>query len=202
MEIGLKNLKYILTDLDGVIRHYPRDRDLELHKKYLLPQDAITEAAFEKHLLKQVVCGHMTDEQWRLEITKKMTDICSQQVAEKAVIEWSDFPGLVDGRYLNYLEQRFFKVPIALLTNATSRLGRDLNLLGLTNHFSYVFNSSDMGLCKPDPEIFNQVIRSLRCEPSEILFVDDSSSNIQSAEKAGFNVHQYRTFEEFQIKFG
>lgn len=52
--------------------------------------------------------------------------------------------------------------------------------------FDDVFLSCEMSLAKPDPEIFHAVVRDAGIKPEETLFFDDTKSNIEVAEKLGF----------------
>jgi hypothetical protein len=63
-------IKYLLSDLDGVIRMYPPERVSSIELKHGLSAGVIISAAFEKTLLLHAVCGHITDEAWRSEIAK------------------------------------------------------------------------------------------------------------------------------------
>jgi putative hydrolase of the HAD superfamily len=191
-------IKFLLSDLDGVIRLYPPERNSAIEQKYGLPDGIIFAAAFEKTLLKQAVCGLITDEDWRSEIAKSLSKVCGLKVASLVIQEFSDFSGIVDQRYLVHLESKFSGVPVAVLTNGTSRLKRDLTRLGIANRFFRIFNSADIGICKPDKEIYQHVVNELGCEPSEILFVDDSLSHVQAANELGMATHHYRSFETFQ----
>jgi phosphoglycolate phosphatase-like HAD superfamily hydrolase len=195
---GLMKIKYLLSDLDGVIRIYPPERASSIEQKLGLPSGAIFSAAFEKTLITQAVCGHMTDEVWRSEIAKSLSKVCGESIAKAVVNEWSDFSGIVDHRYLQHIESKFSNVPIAVLTNGTSRLKSDLTKLGIENRFFKIFNSADIGVCKPDLKIYHHVVASLGCNPSEVLFVDDSLSHIEAARDFGMVTHHYRSFEEFQ----
>lgn len=197
----LIKIKYLLSDLDGVIRMYPPERALFIEQKLGLPAGCIFSTAFEKTILTQAICGLITDETWRSEITRSLSELCGEEIATVAIKEWSDFPGIVDERYLDHVESKFFGIPIAVLTNGTSRLSSDLTKLGIDKRFFRVFNSAELGFCKPDKKIYEYVIEQLNCEPSEILFVDDSLSHIQVAEELGMNTHHYRSFLEFQNTF-
>ena len=94
-------VKYLLSDLDGVIRKFPSQRDKEIEEKFNLPLGSLFDTAFEKTILHKAVCGTITDESWRIEITKNISKICDDQTANQAVNEWSDFPGDVDYKYLD-----------------------------------------------------------------------------------------------------
>ena len=49
------------------------------------------------------------------------------------------------------------------------------------------FLSYEMGLIKPDPEIYKLVIQKLKAQPQEILFIDDKPQNIEAAQELGIN---------------
>lgn len=192
-------IKYILSDLDGVIRKFPTERDSSIEERFKLPLGTLFKVAFgNKDLLDKAVCGHITDEKWRSEIEQVLSLSCGKETAILAMKEWSKFSGVIDFDYLNFLELQFPKVPIAILTNGTTRLQSDLNKLGVENRFCVIFNSAEVGFCKPDKRIFEHVLKNLACEASEVLFVDDSSSHIQVAQEMGFQAHYYRSLSEFE----
>jgi len=191
-------IKYLLSDLDGVIRKFPSERDEVIEKKYKLPFGTLFKTAFNKSNLDKVVCGLITDEVWRLEIEKSLAQICGETTAKMAIEEWSSFSGIVDQDYLNFLDQYFPKVPVVILTNGTTRLLSDLIKLGINSRFFKIFNSAEIGFAKPDRNIFEHILQDLSCEPSEILFVDDSLSHIKAAQDLCMRVHHYKSLSEFK----
>jgi FMN phosphatase YigB (HAD superfamily) len=190
-------IKFLLSDLDGVIRLYPPERAASIERKFSLPSGVILATAFEKNLLSRVVCGLISDEDWRSEVAKCLSIAFGEKIAMAAIQEWSDFSGIVDNRYLFHVESKFLDIPVALLTNGTSRLNADLKKLGIEKRFFRIFNSADIGICKPDKKIFQHVANDLCCEPIDILFVDDSLSHIQAAKELGMLTHHYTSFESF-----
>lgn len=46
--------------------------------------------------------------------------------------------------------------------------------------------SGNVGMVKPDPEIFNLLLKKIGKPASECLFIDDSPANIQQAKQLGF----------------
>ena len=196
-------IRWILSDLDGVIRKFPYERDDEIENKYGLSKGAIYKTAFEKTLLVRAVTGLITDEIWRSEVAKELTKEYGEEKAQLAVQEWGDFPGLLDEEYLNFLLLRFPGIPIAVLTNGSSRLQSDLAKLGVQNRFSKIFNSYEIGVGKPDKRVYEHVLEVLGCSPSEILFIDDSISHIEAAKGLGMNAHYYtdlKTLREWLSK--
>jgi len=59
--------------------------------------------------------------------------------------------------------------------------------LKFENFFEQTFLSYEMGLAKPDKEIFIEMTKKANLIPSESLFIDDAAVNIDSARRTGFN---------------
>jgi len=77
---------------------------------------------------------------------------------------------------------------IAILSNIIlldkSRLNNQIGL----NNFDYVWLSFEIGLTKPDENIYKLVERECKISPNNILFIDDKEENIVCAQKRGWNV--------------
>ena len=58
---------------------------------------------------------------------------------------------------------------------------------GLTvgDFFDKIFLSCELGVEKPEPEIFEKVVAGIGCAPDDILFFDDSEVNCEAARKCG-----------------
>lgn len=59
--------------------------------------------------------------------------------------------------------------------------------------FEALLVSCDLGMAKPDPEIFRHACRVTSTEPSQCFFVDDTALNVDAAQKLGFYGHTFRT---------
>lgn len=55
----------------------------------------------------------------------------------------------------------------------------------ISKEFDCVYISSDVGLLKPDPEVFNFVSREQNTTVSNLLLVDDNKANVDAARSAG-----------------
>jgi putative hydrolase of the HAD superfamily len=56
-------------------------------------------------------------------------------------------------------------------------------------YFDKLFLSQEMGMAKPDTEIYAEVLRQIDTPAEECLFIDDSSANCKAAESLG--IHTY-----------
>lgn len=178
-------IKIIITDLDGVIRHFPIERDEAIELRFNLPEGSLSRLAFEPVLLQKVITGEISDQGWRIEIQKKLSQELPNSKAAAAVLEWSNYHGYIDHQVLNYLESFSQSAPLVLLTNATSRLNADLVSGGIRDKFKMIFNSSELGMIKPDPRLFQHVCDFLGVSPAEALFIDDSKTNVRAAADLG-----------------
>lgn len=65
--------------------------------------------------------------------------------------------------------------------------------------FEGVVASNEVGLRKPDPEIYRKSLEIIGVDAQRILFVDDLDKNIAAAETLGFKTFHYR-FNDFEFK--
>ena len=74
---------------------------------------------------------------------------------------------------------------------------------GLTvdDYFDRLFLSHEMGMAKPDPEIFEEMIRRTGLDPAESLFIDDSKANVDTARSLGFRTYLASEHEDFRPLF-
>lgn len=120
------------------------------------------------------------------------------RVAE-AVAAWSLPVGEVDERVLRAVQQLKGRLKIALVTNATSRLSRDLEALGLRGLFDVIVNSSEIGFAKPEHGFYWAALRSTNVTVDQALFVDDSRPNVEAATQLGIRSLQFTGHESLMI---
>ena len=66
-------------------------------------------------------------------------------------------------------------VPVGLVTNGEGRMQRKkLRSLGIQDHFAAILISEELGLRKPQPEIFWEACRRLGSSPKRTLMVGDN----------------------------
>lgn len=70
--------------------------------------------------------------------------------------------------------------------------------LALGEWFSDQFVSHELGLAKPQPEIFDHVTTALRVPARQIIFFDDSQPNVTGAIQAGWEAYQVQGATELR----
>jgi putative hydrolase of the HAD superfamily len=103
---------------------------------------------------------------------------------------------------LQHLRSRGLK--LGLVTNAhfiPALMREDFARLGLAQHMDAIVISSELGLRKPHPAIFQRVLAELEVEPEEAMFVGDKiREDVVGPKELGMRAvltHQFRQ-EEFE----
>ena len=135
--------------------------------------------------------GLLTDEEFRDLLRDKLDLDCSNDEFDQAFSALLlDFPPNV----YSFLQELTSNFELYLLSNTSvihsriflnNQLGpKGENLFGLFKkaHFSY-----EMGLVKPNPLIYHQVLKENNLKAEEIVFFDDNAANIKSAITLGID---------------
>jgi putative hydrolase of the HAD superfamily len=83
----------------------------------------------------------------------------------------------------------------AALTNNWASDARDDGTRALREHFDHFFESSVLGLQKPDPRIYEHACGELRVAPQKTVFLDDIGRNLKSARVLGMRTIKVDTPE-------
>jgi putative hydrolase of the HAD superfamily len=188
----MRLLKVILTDLDGVIRHWDSDA---LHIKEVvlgLASGHLYSICFEKELLSQAVTGKIADVEWRRLVQERLAQSVGETSAEELADAWTNSEVIIDRAIIGIYARYFPEAKVVLATNATSRLQMDLKNQGLDDMFDGILNSSELGIAKPSHGYFNKAMSELGVRYEDVIYIDDSRANVQSAQQLGIRSHQYK----------
>lgn len=108
-----------------------------------------------------------------------------------ALDEWEANVGQVDVEMLAVLREVRRRTTVAILSNGTTRLRRDLHTLDLIDEFDVIFNTAEIGLAKPDPAVFHHVLGELGVTAGAALFIDDLADNVDAARAVGIRSHRH-----------
>jgi putative hydrolase of the HAD superfamily len=111
-------------------------------------------------------------------------EVAYEHFAEPGV--WELYPEVPE--VLKQLQSRF---ELSVISNFDGRLRLILQHLGISNYFSYIFISSELGADKPDPEIFRRALKVMHLDAKDVLHVgDDPARDWKAAAAAGLLVFQ------------
>jgi glucose-1-phosphatase len=183
-----RELSVILFDLGGVLVELPDrpiyadwvDHDPSFGQKLSGGLTSPAADAFEK--------GEISAARFADEILNEMKLSISPEELLAYFTFWPKglFPGTkaLIGRILPH-----FSLAIFSNTNELHwpRLMTEMELEGC---FDYYFASFQIKMAKPDPAAFRYVVNAMSCDPSEILFLDDSPMNVEAARCVGMKAEQ------------
>ena len=128
--------------------------------------------------------GRMPREEFERELAVGLSEGLDRPIAPERLIQrmLTDLR-LDDAMIAAVRTARRAGVPTALLSNSwgVEYYPHDL----LAELFDQIVISGEVGLRKPDPEVFRMATDRLGLSPEDCIFVDDLPSNIQAAEAVG-----------------
>ena len=89
---------------------------------------------------------------------------------------------------------------LALLSNAGADFSGWLRSGSFAPLFERVFVSGELGLVKPHAAIYEHVIDELGITPSELLFVDNRSENVEGARAVGGDGHVFTDAAALEVE--
>lgn len=187
----------VIMDLDGVIRHWDDEALPAADRQLGLPSGTIEAAAFEPGRFDKAMRGEISVGQWAADIGAAVAS-SHAVMAEAVTLAFTQVGWRIDQRVMELVDQVRQKVPVALLSNASSRLVDDLRRSHILDHFDLVVGSADIGLCKPDPAAFQAVLDQLDVSAARTLLVDDRNENIAAARELGLQVVEFADVDELE----
>jgi HAD superfamily hydrolase (TIGR01509 family) len=183
-------IKIILFDVGNVIIQASHEATFwYLVKNYGLP---LTTAKhfYENPDYADFARGQMTGHEFYSRIIKKLSvDMTYEQIVVAHHLQMH----AVDYRVVSMMRcllQKDFRLGFATSTNEWQNL-RERELIQLDQFSSICFRSNEFGCLKTDPEFFPQCIDKLSTPAEQILLIDDSSGNLEFAERAGLQTVLY-----------
>lgn len=181
----------IIFDLGGVLLRTedraPRTR--------LAERLGISFKELEGHVYgsREVMRGEISAESHMKAVMKKLG------LPEENVKEFGDeFWGgdRMDTKLVDFIRDLRGDYTTVLLSNAWDDLRHMLvHVWKIADIFDHIFISAEMGLAKPDPEIYQTVAAELSKDPAGLIFVDDFIENVEAAREEGWNAIHFRSRE-------
>lgn len=187
----------LVVDLDGVIRHWDLSHHREVEQRLGLPEGSFAPIALEAGRLARATDGRLSFEDWCEEIGEAVAAVHGVP-ARDAADAWATCTWQVDLGVLDLLAEVRRRVPVVLLSNASSHLQRDLELSGIADAFDAVVGSADIGVAKPERGAFEAAAGSVGATLDRCLFVDDTPGHVEAARGYGMRAEVFVGQEELR----
>ena len=194
-------IKNLIFDLGGVLINLDTSKSIEAFKLLVDPGKTADKSSpvsvmdlmggGESQLVQLYQTGDITTE----EFVSTLLQVCRQGTTSEQILDaWcAMLEGLPVHRMerLRKLKEKGFKVYILSNINDwhvrwTLRKFREWNMPALDG----VYFSNEMHLAKPDPRCYEKVITETGILPSETLYIDDLTQNIEAGRQAGLQCLQ------------
>ena len=185
----------IIFDFGDVFINLNKETSIEEFKKLGLDgpnEDLIAQNdLFEK--------GKITE----LEFINSFSTYIPNASIEEIVKAWNSIIGDFPLERLEFLQMLSSRYRLFLLTNTDSiHISRFEHNVGMSFYsdfyrcFEKVYYSYEMGMRKPDTDIFTTILSKHDLSPKRTLFVDDKKDNTDAAESLGLHVWNLKVGEE------
>lgn len=184
-------IKNIIFDLGGVIINLDYNRTATAFKKLgIVDFDEIYSKAKQTSLFDDFEKGITTDDDFRNALKKYLPEETADAEIDDA---WNAMLLDIPAHRLEWLKEIAKRYRIFLLSNTnhihvlsfTAYADKKFGVGVFESVFEKHYYSCEMGMRKPDAEIFEKVINDNKLNKAETLFIDDSIQHIHGAEKVG-----------------
>jgi putative hydrolase of the HAD superfamily len=181
---GERQVDGLVVDLDGVIRHWDPAHIPAVEERLGLPSGSLGPVAFAEDRLDRAMDGRLPFEAWCAEIGDELAS--GHGADAGAVAEaWAEAGWDIDLEMVDLVAEVRRVVPVALLSNASTRLAADLERSGLGDAFDAVVGSADLRAAKPSRAAFAAAAGAIGVPLERCLFVDDTVGHVEAARALG-----------------
>ncbi|MBO4614412.1 MAG: HAD family phosphatase [Bacteroidales bacterium] len=191
----MENIKNLIFDLGNVILNIDTKLSEKAFAQYGMTNfSELYTLAAQNELFDRLEVGSITEKEFYDEFRRvtgcKLPDKTLEDCWDALIM---DFPAARiemlkslknEGRYrtfilsnTNIIHYRFY----------TALLNRTYGVDGLESLVEHAYFSHEIGLKKPNRDIFDHVVEHSHIVPSETIFIDDNEANIKAAKALGFN---------------
>ncbi len=189
----MNTIRNIIFDLGGVLYDINYQHIVDSFATLQLESfDSLFTQLKQDHLFDQLETGHISGDVFR----EKIRSISTRQLSDPDIdTAWNSILVGFPEKNLELLRDLKNKYRLFLLSNTNeihekafrkdllTRFGRPV----LDEEFEKVYLSHRVGLRKPDPAIFQLVIKENKLVAEHTLFIDDSPQHVEGAKEAGLH---------------
>lgn len=181
--VSSDSISLLLFDAGGVVIRDPTiGVVMAIENQLNLEHGRLHSAMYEGEPWKLLSVGAITEEHYWTGVSESL-ELDSVIVRKAAEPAWGT--GSPDADVVSLIRELQGKYRIALFSNATLTLERQLADLRLSDLFDPIINSARIRHRKPDPAAFRHTLDLLRVSAAQVLFIDDKERNTRVAEELG-----------------
>lgn len=193
------NIKVIIFDLGGIIVSSKVEKILNIISDYI-----------------KVECGQLDDfmDKYKSDLTKgkiSLIDVYSKiikqfglknlgakDIVDKHLEIFQKTIEDLNEEVLSLVKKLRVNYSVVCLVNAELDVVPLIRKRGVYDYFEHAYISTELGMEKPNPEIYLAVLNDLNCRAEEAIFIDDKEDNVNSARMMGINSILYKNFRQLK----
>ena len=109
-------------------------------------------------------------------------------------ITYTEVPGVID--IVKNLQKQEYKTP--LVSNIHYEQANIIRKLGLYSLFDPVLLSCDIGVSKPNKEVFQILLSKIHLPAAAVLFIDNTQENVEAAALLGINTIHFTSAQQLK----
>ena len=187
----------LLFDFGGVLIEFAGPKELGAHVRWPSTPEVILKRWTECPHTDEFERGKLSPVEWAERFIRDWDVNLKPEEFLTKFTTWSRrvLPGAKE-----LLEQLRGRYRLAALSNSNElHWERNTNELRIIELFEFAIASHEVGLCKPDPQIYKIAIdRAKVSSPDAIVFFDDLAANVEAAKSVGMRAFQVRGVDELR----
>jgi len=190
MALNIPN-RVIVFDYGEVISHSPSERDRVNLVATAGALDAEFWGPYWAHRDRLDGGSISVRDYWKLVATDLGVDFSESRIHELWVADYTSWLSINPETFDVIADLSAGGTRIALLSNAGFDFASPFRLSPIASYFERVFISAEIGMLKPNPEIYLEVLRELGITPAEMVFIDNKQENVAGAKALGIIGHVF-----------
>jgi len=179
-----KVIRVVLFDIGGVLVETSGVRTMLDWMKHRVTGEQLWKMWLTSAAVRRFETGRMPADEFADHVIAEFGLPVRREEFLREVATWSRFfPGAVE--LVRRIPSRYLR---ATLSNSNSiQWAQFMQNKQFADAFLHHFASHLIGKIKPDEDAFRHVVDVLRCDPEEVLFLDDNELNVLAAKAVGMN---------------
>lgn len=193
------SIEAVVFDFGGVlVRTEDRKPRSQLAVRLGMTYDELSALIFDSPSAIQAMKGEISaEEHWRA--VQNSLGVSDADIQQVRVEFWAG--DILDEELANFLRALRPRFKTALLSNAWDDLRQLLEeVWQIEDAFDQLIISAEIGLVKPNLDIYQRMVADLGIEPSQAVFVDDFLHNVEGAQAAGLQAIHFRSHDQALVE--
>lgn len=192
--VKLEGIKNIIFDLGGVIINLDPQATIDAFKNLFQEGfEAMEKELYSNKLLDRLETGEITTDEFISFFQSHKATLPSEHITKA----WNSMLLDIPHERILMIRNLARKYRVFLLSNTNqihldyinNYVNNEFGFTSMSHPFEKAYYSHQMGLRKPDSEIFETILRDKNLLPAETLFIDDSEQHIVAAKQLDLKTH-------------